>query len=128
MFSAAKAQFDLAMAWSELAMSTFTATTMIANSSAKVMAASATAEKAGGTMPGFFNPWIVPATPSGMADPVRFAFAATQATTAFWAALMEPPKPAHKPVPLWWTAFTDPLTAAPATKPEVPASQTYLLH
>ena len=126
MFSAAKAQFDLAMAWSELAMSTFTATTMIANSSAKVMAASAAAEKAGGAMPAFFNPWIIPTAPSGMADPMRFAFAATQATTAFWAALLEPPKFAPKPIPLWWTAFTDPLTA-PA-KPEAPVSQTYLLH
>lgn len=127
MFSAAKAQFDLAMAWSELALSTFTATTMIANSSAKVLEASAAAERTGGAGPALFNPWIVPTSPSGMVDPLRFAFAATQATTAFWAALLEPPKPEPKPLPLWWTVFTEPLTAAPP-KPEAPVAQTYLLH
>ena len=132
MFSAAKAQFDLAMAWSELAMSTFAATTMIANSGAKVLAASAAAEQATRLTESkptqFFNPWAQPAPQTGMIDPLRFALAATQASAAFWTALLDtpqdanpqpfwtpifqlaPPKPAKpvaKPLPLWWTAFTD---------------------
>ena len=130
MFLAPKAQFDLAMAWSELAMSTFTATTMIANSGAKVLAASAAAERAtrpaSQGSPSFYNPWAIPTAPSGIVDPMGLVLAATQATTAFWAALLEPPKPAPKPLPLWWTAFTDPLL--PTAKPASPVSQTYLLH
>ena len=134
MFSAAKAQFDLALAWSELAMSTFAATTMIANSGAKVLAASAAAEQATRRTEShptqFFNPWAQPAPQAGMIDPLRFALAATQASAAFWTALLDTPqsaspqpfwmpnfqlaaprprKPAAAPLPLWWTAFTDPV-------------------
>jgi hypothetical protein len=129
MFSATKAQFDLALAWSELAMSTFTATTMIANSGAKVLAASTAFEQAGrsanNSPPAFVNPWAGALTQGGMIDPMRFAFAATQASTAFWCALLEPPKPAAKPHPLWWTVFTDPLVAKTVA---APAPRDYLLH
>ena len=129
MFSAAKAQYDLAMAWSEFSLSTFTATTMLANSGAKVLAASAALEKCyqpTQNLPqSFQNPLFAGIPPTGMIDPMRFALAMTQATSAFWSALLEPPKPAAKPLPLWWTAFTDPLMLE---APKRPPSFPYVLH
>jgi len=147
MFSAAKAQFDLAMAWSELAMSTFTATTMIANSGAKVLAAAERVNRPQESpSQAFFNPWVQSMPQSGVADPMRFAMAASQASIAFWSALLEPPvatgqrtswmtmfemvpqeppKPKVAPLPLWWTAFTDPVLARPKTATVQPRN-TYL--
>jgi hypothetical protein len=129
MFPAAKAQFDLAMAWSELALNTFAASTMIANSSAKLIAANAALERAAWpdrrAAGGLAASWALPAAAPGFADPVGFVMAASQTSMAFWAALLEPPKPASKPMPLWWTAYTDPLLPA---KPTEQAARTYLLH
>jgi len=129
MFNLAKAQFDLTMAWSELALSTFAASTMMANSGAKVMAASAALEQAlqpplASSQAGF-KPWPMDLPSAGLPDPMRFANAWTQASTAFWTALLQPPRPASKPLPLWWTAFTDPVLQA---KPAEPAQRPYRLH
>ena len=155
MFPAAKAQFDLALAWSEFAMSTFTATTMMANAGAKVMAASAAVERINRQPPSaveaFFAPWtatIARAPQPAPADPMRFAFAASQATMAFWSTLFDMPMPGSAQqhfwmpnfdaapakstaltLPLWWTAFTDPMLAAarePAAKG--PAARSGYLH
>ena len=157
MFPAAKAQFDLALAWSELAMSTFTATTMMATAGAKVMTANAEAERISRQpaqgLDALLAPWMAMTTPApqaGLADPMRFAQAATQATLAFWSTLLgsplgqsprpywspnfdvppaRPAKPAAVALPLWWTAFTDP--AVPALTQQAskgPAPRSPYLH
>lgn len=128
MFTLAKAQFDLTMAWSELAQSTFAAPTMIANSGAKVVAASAAFERALQLADAPAQPWPLLDLPSaGFVDPLRLAAAWTEASAAFWASLLAQPKPkaAPAPLPLWWTAFTEPVAK---TKPARPAPRAYLLH
>jgi hypothetical protein len=130
MFTLAKAQFDLTIAWSELVLSTFAASTMMANSGAKVMAASAALEQALqqplAGIPNTVKPWPMDLPSAGLPDPARFADAWTQASTAFWTALLQPAKPATKPLPLWWTVFTDPVL--PAKPAAGPALRPYLLH
>ena len=128
MHPAAKAQFDLAMAWSELAFSTFAASTMLANSSAKVFAASAALERA--TQPAACRtpalaPWPSLFDDQSLANPMYFAYAAAEASRQFWMGMLEPPKPAVKPLPLWWTAFADPVLPA---KPAEAVPPNYLLH
>jgi len=129
MFPAAKAQFDLAMAWSELALSTLAAGSMIASCGAKVVTASAALDISLSPGPNssdsFLDPWSFLSPQQGAADTMRFALAATQATTAFWSTLLEPVKRQAKPSLLWWTTFADPLTAS---SPAAPAPRDYLLH
>lgn len=129
MFSAAKAQFDLALAWSELAMSMFTATTMVANSGAQVQVASAAVDqlhRGWSAQPAASsNAFGGAAMQPGMFEPMQLANAAAEATMAFWSALLAPPKPVAAPLPLWSTAFTDPVRpVAPAGA----APRAYLLH
>ena len=142
MFPNAKAQFDLALAWQELALTAFAASTSMANAGGKVVAASDEAQRIA-KLPkqgpeAFFAPWTALMTPSAAIaapiDPMRFAEAATQATVAFWSTLLgspvksgaqpsrmpnintTPAKPAPQPLPLplpmWWTAFTEPAASA----------------
>ena len=118
MFPAAKAQFDLAMAWSELAMSTWAATASIAAASSKVIAASADAERAAqnpANLPdAMFTAWTTMVTPRPQLqaiDPMQFAFAANHGIMAFWAALLNPQTAqvnlaASPPPQNWWTNFS----------------------
>ena len=85
MFLTAKAHFDLAMAWSGLALTAVSASAAMATAGARVISAQTALETSQnrfiGRTPARASGW--PPTPAGL-DPMQLVLAANEAAVAFW--------------------------------------------